>query len=40
MTYIDSVILNLTERSFRKFQLLTGRTNVGLALQLTNLSNF
>ena len=38
MTYIDSVILNLTERSCRKFQLLTGRTNVWLALQLTNLS--
>jgi len=38
MTYIDSVILNLIERSCRKFQLLTGRTNVWLALQLTNLS--
>jgi len=38
MTYIDSVILNLTERSCRKFQLLTGRTNVWLAVQLTNLS--
>ena len=38
MTYIDSVILNLTERSCRRFQRLTGRTNVWLALQLTNLS--
>src|SRR4051812_27140281 len=38
MTYIDSVILNLTERACRKFQVLTGRTNVWLAVQLTNLS--
>jgi hypothetical protein len=38
MTYIDSVILNLTEWSCRKFQLLTGKTNVWLAIQLTNLS--
>jgi hypothetical protein len=38
MTYIDSVILNLTERFCRRFQLLTGRTNVWLAVQLTNLS--
>jgi len=38
MAYIDSVILDLTERSCRKFQVLTGRTNVWLALQLTNLS--
>jgi hypothetical protein len=38
MTYIDSVIVNLTERFCRRFQLLTGRTNVWLALQLTNLS--
>src|SRR6266850_7048958 len=38
MTYIDSVILDLTEWSCRKFQLLTGRTNVWLAVQLTNLS--
>jgi hypothetical protein len=38
MTYIDSVVLNLTERSCRKFQVLTGRTNVWLAVQLTNLS--
>jgi hypothetical protein len=38
MTYIDSVILDLTEWSCRKFQVLTGRTNVWLAVQLTNLS--
>src|SRR6266481_132810 len=38
MTYIDSVLLNLTERLSRRFQLLTGRTNVWLAFQLTNLS--
>jgi hypothetical protein len=38
MTYIDSGILNLTEWFCHKFQRLTGRTNVWLALQLTNLS--
>ncbi len=38
MTYIDALILNLTERCCRTFQVLTGRTNVWLALQLTNLS--
>jgi hypothetical protein len=38
MTYIDSAILNLTEWFCRKFQVLTGRTNVWLAVQLTNLS--
>ena len=38
MTYIDSGILNLTEWFCRKFQLLTGRTNMWLAVQLTNLS--
>jgi hypothetical protein len=38
VTYIDSFLLNLTERFCRRFQLLTGRTNVWLALQLTNLS--
>ena len=38
MAYIDSAILNLTEWFCRRFQLLTGRTNVWLALQLTNLS--
>lgn len=38
MTYLDSALLNLTEWSCRKFQLLTGRTNVWLAIQLTNLS--
>jgi hypothetical protein len=38
MAFIDSVLLNLTERSCRRFQLLTGRTNVWLAIQFTNLS--
>ena len=38
MIYLDSVILNLVERACRRFQRLTGRTNVWLALQLTNLS--
>jgi hypothetical protein len=38
MTFIDSVVLNLIERSCRGFQRLTGKTNVWLALQLTNLS--
>jgi hypothetical protein len=38
MASLDSVILNLTEWSCRKFQLLTGRTNVWLAAQITNLS--
>jgi hypothetical protein len=38
LTYLDSAILNLTEWSCRRFQLLTGRTNVWLAVQLTNLS--
>ena len=38
MSYIDSAILNLTEWFCRRFQLLTGRTNVWLAVQLTNLS--
>jgi hypothetical protein len=38
MIYLDSVILNVTEWACRKFQLLTGATNVWLAVQLTNLS--
>ena len=38
MTYIDSAILNLTERMCHRFQLWTGWTNVWLAFQLTNLS--
>jgi hypothetical protein len=38
MTYIDSAILNLTEWFCRQVQLLTGRTNVWLAVQLTNLN--
>lgn len=38
MTYIDSAILDVVEWLCRKFQVLTGRTNVWLAFQLTNLS--
>lgn len=38
MTYIDSILLNLIERSCRRLQLLTGRTSVWFAVQLTNLS--
>jgi hypothetical protein len=38
MTYVDSAVLDLTEWLCRRFQMLTGRTNVWLAFQLTNLS--
>ena len=38
MTYVDSAVLNLTERICRRFQAWTGRSNVWLAFQLTNLS--
>jgi hypothetical protein len=38
MTYVDSAVLDLTERLCRRFQVWTGRTNVWLAFQLTNLS--
>lgn len=38
MARIDEVVLDLTEWVCRRFQVLTGRTNVWLALQLTNLS--
>ena len=38
MTYLDSQILDLVERMCRRFQAWTGRTNVWLAFQLTNLS--
>lgn len=38
MLYIDKALLNATEHLCRRFQLLTGRTNVWLAFQLTNLS--
>jgi hypothetical protein len=38
MTYIDAFVLDIIERSCRTFQRLTGRTNVWLAVQLTNLS--
>ncbi len=35
---IDSALLDLTERLCHKIQMLTGRTNVWIAFQLTNLS--
>jgi hypothetical protein len=38
MTYVDSAVLNFTERLCQRFQMWTGRTNVWLAFQLTNLS--
>ncbi len=38
MTYVDSALLDLTEHLCRRFQAWTGRTNVWLAFQLTNLS--
>ena len=38
MTFIDRTLLDLTERFCRAFQRLTGRTNVWIAVQLTNLS--
>jgi hypothetical protein len=38
MTHVDSAVLNLTEHMCHRFQVWTGRTNVWLAFQLTNLS--
>jgi hypothetical protein len=38
MMFVDSAVLNATERMCRQFQTWTGRTNVWLAFQLTNLS--
>ena len=38
MVWIDAAVLDLTEWLCRRFQLLTGRTNVWLAIQVTNLS--
>jgi hypothetical protein len=38
MIYIDSAVLDLIEWFCRRFQVLTGRTNVWLAVQFTNLS--
>jgi hypothetical protein len=38
MPHIDSALLNLTQWLCRQFQLWTGRTNVWLGVQLTNLS--
>ena len=38
MTYVDAAVLDLTERMCCRLQAWTGRTNVWLAFQLTNLS--
>lgn len=38
MNALDSTLLDVTEWLCRRFQLLTGRTNVWLAVQITNLS--
>lgn len=38
VTYVDAAVLNVTEVLCRALQRLTGRTNVWLAIQLTNLS--
>ncbi|MGE3885964.1 MAG: hypothetical protein AB7H81_06015 [Vicinamibacterales bacterium] len=38
MNYLDQILLDVTERFCRRFQRLTGRTNVWIAVQLTNLS--
>ena len=38
MIYLDTALLNLVERITRRIQRVTGRTNVWLAVQLTNLS--
>jgi hypothetical protein len=38
MSYIDLGLLSVAERLCQRFQRLTGRTNVWLAVQLTNLS--
>ena len=38
MMFFDEIVLDLTERICHRFQIWTGRTNVWLAFQLTNLS--
>jgi hypothetical protein len=38
MIYVDAALLDLAEWLCRRFQVLTGRTNVWLAFHLTNLS--
>lgn len=38
MFYVDDAVLNVTESLCRRFQAVTGRTNVWLAYHLTNLS--
>src|SRR5215510_8621314 len=36
--FFDEIVLNFTERICHRIQIWTGRTNVWLAFQLTNLS--
>jgi hypothetical protein len=38
MTFVDTAILDVVERLCQRFQSWTGRTNVWVAFQLTNLS--
>jgi hypothetical protein len=38
MTYLDLGLLNVVEQACRAFQRVTGKTNVWLGVQLTNLS--
>lgn len=38
MTYLDTLLLDFVEWCCHRFQVLTGRTNVWLAVQLTNIS--
>lgn len=38
MIHVDAAVLNIIERLCRRFQLWTGRTNIWVAFQLTNLS--
>jgi hypothetical protein len=38
MTFVDAILLDLTEWLCQRFQAWTGRTNVWLAFHLTNLS--
>jgi hypothetical protein len=38
MNWLDTAILDATERLCRRFQLATGKTNLWVAVQLTNLS--
>lgn len=38
MSYVDSAVLDLVERLCQRFQRWTGRTNIWIAFQFTNLS--